>query len=55
MKEKSKDLDKKKLKEFSTTEPALQQMLKDFLRQETQKTFIISNPNNNVNGKGIIS
>ena len=46
--------DKQKLREFSTTKPALQQMLKDFLRQETQKTFIISNPNNNVNGNGII-
>ena len=29
--------DKQKLREFSTTKPALQQMLKDFSRQETQK------------------
>ena len=36
---------KQKLREFSTTKPALQQMLKDFSRQETQKRFIInSNP-----------
>ena len=31
MKEKSKALDKQKLREFSTTKPALQQMLKDHL------------------------
>ena len=36
--------DKQKLREFSTTKPALQQMLKDFSRQETQKRFINSNP-----------
>ena len=35
--------DKQKLREFSTTKPALQQMLKDFSRQETQKRFINSN------------
>jgi len=35
--------DKEKLREFSTTKPALQQMLKDFSRQETQKRFINSN------------
>ena len=35
--------DKQKLREFSTTKPALQQMLKDFSRQETQKKFINSN------------
>ena len=29
--------DKQKLKEFSTTKPALQQMLKNFSRQETQQ------------------
>ena len=29
-------------------------MLKTFSRQETQKRFINSNPNNKVNGKGII-
>ena len=36
--------DKQKLREFSTTKPALQQMLKDFSRQETQKECINSNP-----------
>ena len=36
---------KQKLREFSTTKPALQQMLKDFSRQETLKRFINSNPN----------
>ena len=36
--------DKQKLREFSTTKPALQQMLKDFSRQETQKTVIKWNP-----------
>ena len=36
--------DKEKLREFSTTKPALQQMLKDFSRQETQKRFINLNP-----------
>ena len=36
--------DKQKLREFSTTEPALQQMLKVFSRQETQKGCINSNP-----------
>ena len=35
--------DKEKLREFSTTKPALQQMLKDFSRQETQRRFINSN------------
>ena len=29
--------DKKKLREFSTTKPALQQMLRNFSRQETQE------------------
>ena len=29
--------DKQKLREFSTTKPALQQMVKDFSRQETQE------------------
>ena len=29
--------DKQKLREFSTTKPALQQMLKEFSRQETQE------------------
>ena len=29
--------DKQKLREFSTTKPALQQMLKNFSRQETQE------------------
>ena len=32
--------DKQKLREFSTTKPAIQQMLKDLPRQETQKRFI---------------
>ena len=36
--------DKQKLREFSTPIPALQQMLKDFSRLETQKRFINSNP-----------
>ena len=36
--------EKQKLREFSTTKPALQQMLKDFSRWETQKTFIKLNP-----------
>ena len=31
--------DKQKLREFSTTKPALQQMLKDFSRQETEKVY----------------
>ena len=31
--------DKEKLREFSTTKPALQQMLKDFSRQETEKVY----------------
>ena len=35
--------DKQKLREFSTTKPALQQLLK-FSRQETQKGCINSNP-----------
>ena len=35
--------DKRKLREFSTTKPTLQQMLK-ISRQETQKRFINSNP-----------
>ena len=36
--------DKQKLRQFSTTKPALQQMLKIFSRQETQKRCINSNP-----------
>ena len=36
--------DKQKLREFSTTKPALQQMLKDFSKQKTQKRYINSNP-----------
>ena len=36
--------DKQKLREFSTTKPALQQMLRIFSRQETQKGCINSNP-----------
>ena len=36
--------DKQKLREFSAIKPALQQMLKDFSRQETQKGCINSNP-----------
>jgi len=32
--------DKQQLREFSTTKPALQQMLKIFSRQETQKGCI---------------
>ena len=35
--------DKQKLREFRTTKPALQQMLRIFSRQETQKTCINSN------------
>ena len=31
--------DKQKLREFSTTKPALQQMLKDSSRQETEKVY----------------
>ena len=37
-------IDKQKLRQFSTTKPAFQQMLKDLLRQETQKRFINPNP-----------
>ena len=37
-------IDKQKLRQFSTTKPAFQQMLKDLLRQETQKMFIKLNP-----------
>ena len=36
--------DKQKLREFITTKLALQQMLKDLSRQETQKGCINSNP-----------
>ena len=36
--------DKQKLREFSTTKPALQQRLKDHSRQEIQKRFISLNP-----------
>jgi len=36
--------DKQKLREFRTTKPALQQMLRIFSRQETQKGCINSNP-----------
>ena len=36
--------DKQNLREFSTTKPALQQMLEDFSRQETEKGCINSNP-----------
>ena len=36
--------DKQKLREFSTTKPALQKMLKIFSRQETQKGCINLNP-----------
>ena len=36
--------DKQKMREFSTTKPALQQMLMIFSRQETQKGCINSNP-----------
>jgi len=37
-------IDKQKLRQFSTTKPAFQQMLKDLLRQETQKRFMKLNP-----------
>ena len=36
--------DKQKLREFSTTKSVLQQILKDFSRQKTQKRYINSNP-----------
>ena len=36
--------DKQKLREFSNTKPALQQMLKDHSRQEIQKRCINANP-----------
>jgi len=35
--------DKQKLREFSTTKPALQQMLKDFFLDRKQKRFLKSN------------
>ena len=44
--------DKQKLREFSTTKPALQQMLKDLLYTgNTEKVYKL---NNKVNGNGII-
>ena len=45
--------DKQKLREFSTTKPALQQMLKDLLyRGNSEK--VTQTQNNKVNGSGII-
>ena len=46
--------DKQKLREFSIIKPALQQTLKIFSRQETQKGCINSNLKQKLNGNGII-
>ena len=43
--------DKKKLREFSTTKPALQQLLKIFSRQKTQKGCKHSNPKQQSKGQ----
>ena len=46
--------DKQKLREFSTTKPALQQMLKDILQTGNTKRVYKLKPKNKVNGNGII-
>ena len=46
---------KQKLRDFSTTKLALQQMLKDLLQTgKTEKVYKLKTQNNKVNGNGII-